>query len=162
MNMKTRIIQTKIWIDSYFLELPHEERLLFLYYLTNSHVNIIHLYECPNTIASMETGLPIEIIIKAKIKFEDAKKVFFFKNYVYLKNASKYESYTGEMNEKAKGKLFNELATEVIDWYKAKSNTPINTPLTPSIIHNSKHKTYKSEQYKNPMNENINPEDIPI
>lgn len=157
--MKTRIIQTKIWTDSFFLRLPYEEKYLFLYYLINPHVNIVHLYECPNVITSMETGLTIEIIEEVKSKFEEAKKIFFYKDYVFLKNASKYEVYTGEMNEKAKCKLFNELSKDVLDWYNNLLCTPINTPSIPSITHNVKHTTYKSEQS---LNEDINPEDIPL
>lgn len=160
--MKTRIIHTKLWTDSFFLDLPFEERYLFLYYLSNSHVNIIHMYECPNALASMETGLTKEIVEKTKIKFERAKKIFFFKNYVYLKNAVKYESYTGEMNEKAKGKLFNELSKDVLSWYNKISNTPIDTPLIPSIIHNSENISHKLEQAKDNMNENVNPDDVPL
>ncbi len=160
--MKTRIIHTKIWADSFFLELSYQERYLFVYYLTNPHVNIIHLYECPLAVISMETGLSINIINKAKVKFEKAGKIFFFKNHVYLKNAAKYETYTGEMNEKAKSKLFNELSKDVLDWYNKISDTSINTPLIPSITHNTENITYKKEQEKNDMNEDIDPDDIPL
>lgn len=156
--MKTRIIHTKIWIDGYFIRLSSQEKLLFLYYLTNRHVSIIHLYECHLTVTSMETGLSVDTIKEFQIKFERAGKIHFFQDYIYLKNASKYEKYTGELNEKAKGKLLNELSHEVLEWYKSKSNTPIDTDLIPSITHNLKPKTYSKEQ----MNEDVDPADIPF
>ncbi len=155
--MKTRIIHTKIWTDGFFLTLSPEEKLLFLYYLTNHHVNIIHLYECHLTVTLMETGLSVDTIKECKTKFEKAGKIYFFQDYVYLKNASKYEKYTGELNEKAKGKLLNELSTEVLEWYKNKSITPINTDLIPSITHNLEPKTYKQKHM-----EDVDPDDIPF
>ena len=160
--MKTRIIHTKIWTDGFFLDLSSEEKLLLVYLLTNQYVNIIHLYECPTRIISFETGLSIVLIEKIKIKFEKAKKIYFYNNYIYLKNADKYERFTGEDNEIAKNKLYTQLSRDALDWYNKLLDTPVDTPPTPSIIHNSEYITHNKNGGKNKMNENIDPDDIPI
>lgn len=119
---------TKIWDDSFFSELSPSEKLLFLYYITNQHINIIHLYECSDKKVCYDTGLNHEQISKAKAKFEAAHRIYFFGNFVFLRNASKYQKYTGELNERAKDKLFAMLSKDVLDWYNSVLDTPINTP----------------------------------
>lgn len=155
-------MQTKLWTDSYLFKLSQQEKYLFIYYLTNSHVNIIHLYECPDIITSTETGLDFLVIGNAKKKFQETGKIFFYKDYIFLKNASKYERYTGDTNEKASKKLFNELSKDVLDWYNKLSDTPINTSLIPSITHKLENNTNKSKQSYQKMDETINPDDIPL
>lgn len=115
--MKTRILYTEIWQDDFFSELNPSEKLLYIYYLTNDSVNIIHLYRCQPMRVSADTGIDTPIVLKAQQKFEEAGKIFFKNGYVYLKNAHRFESYVGEKNEIAKDKLFNRLSNEIIDWY---------------------------------------------
>ncbi|MGI8482986.1 MAG: hypothetical protein ACR2OU_01830, partial [Thermomicrobiales bacterium] len=71
----------------------------------------------------------------AKQKLEAAGKVRFFHGYVHLMNADRYQQFTGEKNDTARQTLLREMSPEVIDWYKAKSDTPIDTPLIPTRYH---------------------------
>ena len=137
--MITRIIYTEIWQDNFFSELSKQEKLLFLYYLTNESVNIIHLYRCNNQRASADTGIDTPIILKAQKKFSSENKMFFKNGYVFLKNAHKFEKYKGEKNEVAKRKLFGRLSKDIKDWYINMSDTPIDTPMDSD---------YKSETLK--------------
>ena len=144
--MITRIIYTEIWQDNFFSELSKQEKLLFLYYLTNESVNIIHLYRCNNQRASADTGIDTPIILKAQKKFSAENKMFFKNGYVFLANAHKFEKYNGEKNEVAKRKLFSRLSKPIIDWYINISDTPIDTPMDTaykSEIINHKSKTLK-------------------
>lgn len=127
--MITRILYTEIWQDDFFSTLDPNEKLLFIYFLTNERVNIIHLYQCTNARIKADTGIDTPIIEKAKQKFESSEKIYFFDTYVYLKNASKYEKYTGSMNETAKNKIYSRLSKTVIDWYNNITDTPIDTPM---------------------------------
>lgn len=115
--MKTRLLYTEIWQDDFFSALNPSEKLLYVYYLTNDSVNIIHLYRCLPSRVSADTGIDTPIVIAAQQKFEQAGKIFFKNGYVYLKNAHRFESYVGEKNEVAKDKLFSRLSDEIIDWY---------------------------------------------
>lgn len=159
--MKTRIIHTKVWTDSFYLKLKPIERYLFLYFLSNPHVNIIHCYECPDVLVSLETGVSIPEIQSTKTIFQDSGKILFFKDYVFLRNAHRYETYSGELNEKSKRKLAGEMSVAVLDWYNSVSNTPIYTPLKGSITHNTEQRTYNLKNYVQ-MNEDIDPNSIPI
>ena len=53
--MKTRILHTKIWQDDYFATLSAIEQHIFLHYLLNDAVNILHIYECPDRKALFES-----------------------------------------------------------------------------------------------------------
>lgn len=127
--MKTRIIHTEVWADGFFSDLNPDEKLLWLYLLTNETVNIIHLYRCPTHRISADTGLSVEKIKGIKSKFEKLGKAYFFEEFVFLKNAHKYESYTGDRNEIAKEKIFSKLSASVLAWYKAILDTPMHTPI---------------------------------
>lgn len=115
--MRTRIIQTKIWEDSYFSTLEPIEKLLFFYYITNPSITILFLYECPDKKVIFDTGVKIEDLQKAKAKFQEAGKIYFYKDFVYLANAYRYEEYSGEKNEKAKQTLIKQLKDDVYNWY---------------------------------------------
>lgn len=139
--MITRIVHTKIWTDGFFSELTPTEKAIFIYYITNPDVNIIHCYECPDRKVMFDTGCTSEQLSKAKDKFQSAGKLSFYKEYIKLENASKYESYNGEKNEKAKLKLLSQLSRDVLDWYNKKKDTPINTGIDTSSIPSINHKS---------------------
>lgn len=129
--MKTRIIHTKFWADNFISELSPNEKLLFLYFLTNERVNMIHLYECPNRIILTDTGVGEKELELAKRRFEDADKIYFFKGYILLKNAMKYDKYEGRINERAKELLLNEISQDILDWYAKVMNNSIDSLFAP-------------------------------
>jgi len=136
--MKTRILHTKLWKDSFFSKLSISEKILFVYFLTNEKVNIIHCYEITDREIMFDTGINSPTIEVFKQKVTEAKKMFFFKDFVYLYNATKYENYTGGKNEAAKEKLIDEMNPEIKGWFINIKNNPINTSIdrgiyTPSI-----------------------------
>ena len=91
--MKTRIIFTKFWFDDYIFELPVEEKLVFLYFLTNDKANMIGIYEVNPAQVSFDTGIPIVRIKEIAKKFQEAKKIFFHRNWVCIVNHQRYQSY---------------------------------------------------------------------
>jgi hypothetical protein len=145
--MKTRIIHTKFWIDSYVSTLTIEQKLIFLYYLTNDKVNIIHFYECPDRQVLFDTGVSTGVLQGCKKKFQKDNKILFFEDYVLLKNALRYERYEGSDNLKAKEKLIAQLSKEALKLYE--ESTPLSqgsdTPLTGTINHNTEIINNKSE-----------------
>jgi len=131
--MKTRILHTKIYSDNFFIELSPLEKLLFIYYLTNESVNIIACYECPNKKTSFDTGIDTAKIRVFQEKAEKAGKMYFKDGYVFLKNAGKYENYTGELNDKAKKILISQLSIDIRNWYEG----GMKGVYIPSINHKS-------------------------
>lgn len=142
--MKARQLQTKIWRDSFYLNLSPDEKLLFVFYFTNEFVNVIHFYECPDQLTAFSTGIAIEKINEAKKSLGD--KILFFKDYVLLKNAWRYEKYEGADNENAKVKLLSELADDVRRYYEA-NYTPLSDPRE-----RDKNKNKNKNPYKNKNN----------
>lgn len=142
-NMKTRIIHTKIWKDDFFSTLTPTEKLLFIYYLTNERVNIIHCYEITDREITFDTGIDRGIIEAFKDKV--GGKIAFKDNYIFLLNANRYESYKGSLNETAKEKLLKELPKSILDWYKSILNRGIDTPLKGTINKKSEIRNKKSE-----------------
>lgn len=139
--MKTRILQTKIWKDSYFSSLNHSERLLFLYLLTTERVNILHCYEVTSREISFDTGINTPMVDDIKAKFKKDNKFDFYKDWVRIINAYKYEDYRGEKNDTAKEKLLREMSEDVLAWYKGVLDRGIDrgidTPSIGSINHNT-------------------------
>ncbi len=132
--MKARVVHTKIWQDSFFGDLTVAEKLVFLYLLTTERVNIIHCFECTDRTIMFETGVNREQLDNVKRKLSEANKVRFFKGWVHLVNADRYQHFNGDKNEQAKKVLEREMSPEVFAWYKGKCDTPIDTGIdTPSI-----------------------------
>ena len=100
--MKTRIIYTKFYQDSYVRNLPSTERFLFLYLISNSHIGLSDCYECDTGLMSFETGLNISQIQKILEKFQEGGKFIYYDGWVKILNCEKYNNYKGEKNEIAK------------------------------------------------------------
>lgn len=146
--MKTRIVETKFWKDNYVVDLSPEEKLLYLFFLTSERVNILHCYEVTDREIAFDTGIDTPIIRGVKKKFEKDGKLSFYKNYVCLINAYKYESYTGPLNENAKLKLLKQMNPDVEKWYRG-IYRGIDTPIAiPSINHKSEIISNNSETGK--------------
>lgn len=157
-NMITRIVYTEIWQDDFFVGLNPNEKLLFIYFLTNESVNIIHLYKCGINRVKADTGIDTPIIQEAQRKFEENGKIYFKNGYVFLRNASRFEKYEGSKNEIAKQKLFARLSKDLIDWYIQITDTPIDTLYKSEII-NPKTETL---EHKPIETNSVNPNDIPF
>jgi hypothetical protein len=137
--MKTRILHTKFWKDRFICSLTPVEKLLFNYFITNEYVNIIHIYELRDEQIILDTGIDRGILERCKEKFEKAKKIFFKDGFVCLRNACKYESYTGDKNNECRIRLLRQLGQELSDYF----NTRIDTPMYRD--YNTEIRNHKSE-----------------
>lgn len=77
--MKTRIIWTKIYEDSWFITLNPEEKYIFIYIFTNQRIGHTGIYYLPDRILLFETGISPENLKIIEEKFEKAGKVFSLK-----------------------------------------------------------------------------------
>lgn len=128
--MNTRVIHTKLWKDEFFADLTASEKVAFLYFITNERINVLHCYEVSNRELRFDTGLTDSQIQQAKEKFQQAGKMYFFKDWVFLKNACKYQKFEGETNDKAKEKIKETMGDDVSRWFTQVSDTnfePIDT-----------------------------------
>lgn len=128
--MTTRVVHSKLWKDEFFADLTASEKVAFLYFLTNERINVLHCYEVSSRELRFDTGLTDAQLHQAKEKFQQAGKMYFFNDWVFLKNASKYQKYEGETNDKAKEKIRETMNSETAHWFTQVSDTnfePIDT-----------------------------------
>lgn len=89
---KNRYINTSIWEDEYIGELSSDDKLLFIYLLTNTNTNIAGMYPINMRKMEFDTGLKKDIILKAFKGFSSSRKAYFVNNkYVILPNFIKHQ-----------------------------------------------------------------------
>jgi len=82
--MTYRQIHTEIWDDPWVIELPSDEKLLFIYLFSNSRTTAIGLYEISQRVIAFETGLTTSIITAGLEHFASAGKVQFQDNWIWV------------------------------------------------------------------------------
>ena len=100
-----RSVNTRFWSDSFIENLEPNEKLLFLYLLTNEKTNMLGIYEISLKRISYETGLTRDEISKAFEGFERVHKAFYFDNVVFLPNWIKNQSMNTNMMKSAKAEF---------------------------------------------------------
>lgn len=89
-----RQIHTRMWgSDSWFAELPSDEKLLFIYLFSNERASLSGLYELPLRLIAFETGLGADAIRQGLTHFTEAGKALydFEKGVVWVRNMVKYQ-----------------------------------------------------------------------
>jgi len=89
---KQRMINTKIWDDTYFTDLKSNEKLIFIYLLTNSLTNLSWIYEIQIKRISYDTWIWIQDIKKIIDKFSEDKKIYLYEWYIMIKNFIKNQN----------------------------------------------------------------------
>lgn len=121
MSKKLRSINTRIWDDSWFTDLTPDEKLIWIYLLTNPLTNLIGIYEIPVKRVAFDTGISLERVRKAFESFQKAKKALFIENYVLLVNFYSNQSMNTNMVKGSKSH-FDELPETI-------KNEVLNNPL---------------------------------
>lgn len=85
------MVNTRFWVDEYISELTPNQKLLFLYFLTNPYTDICGVYEVPLRNVVFDTGLPEEEIKSAMVRFESDHKIVYHRGWVYIKNFAKHQ-----------------------------------------------------------------------
>ncbi len=88
---KKRYVDTKFWDDEYICELDPSEKLLFLYFLTNTLTNLCGIYEIAIKRIAFDTGFDSEMVKKILARFSEDGKIYYIEGYVYIKNFEKYQ-----------------------------------------------------------------------
>lgn len=110
--MKTRIIHTKIWTDSTFVDLTKNGKILFIYLISNDRIGLTGAYEISNRILSFNTGLSLEEIIEAK---KELDKPFIFQGeWVVIRNHNRYNNYAAnKLQKKAYIREYNQVPKDL-------------------------------------------------
>ncbi|MBX4261268.1 DnaD domain protein [Clostridium estertheticum] len=89
---KYRQIYTEFWSDAFVLELDSQEKLFYLYLLTNTKSTQCGIYELSPRLISLETGYDKVLVTELLKKFCDYKKILYCEetNEIMVLNWIKY------------------------------------------------------------------------
>ena len=118
MKAKLRSVNTKFWEDPYIETLKSDEKLLFLYLLTNPLANMLGVYEISVKRISYDTGIGQDRIMKILKAFQSVGKVLREGDYVIMPNWLKNQSLNNNMQTGALN-IYNDLP----NWLKDRINT---------------------------------------
>lgn len=150
--MKTRIIYTKFWNDTYVSNLKVDEKLMFAYLMTNEFVGLLSVYELQDRRITFDLGITQERLEEIKNKFEEDKKFYFKGGWIGVVNGEKYNQYKGEKNENAKKKEYELINKDIVSHFQNRVSIGYLVPPDTTINHKSeiinkksKTKNHKSE-----------------
>lgn len=86
------MINTRFWNDGFISRLDPTEKLLFIYFLTNEHLNISGIYEMPLKVMAIETGIDQTMIEKVLPRLHP--KIIYHDDWVVIPNFPKHQSLT--------------------------------------------------------------------
>lgn len=89
-----RYLKTKFWDDGYIRKINPEEKLFFLYFLTNPLTNLCGVYEISLDRIVFDTGIPEKRAISIMKKFEKAGKMIYRDGWVVIVNFIKNQNQT--------------------------------------------------------------------
>jgi len=89
---KQRMVNTRFWDDNYTSNLDPIEKLLFLYFITNTSTNICGVYEIPLKKVAVETGIDKEMVLKIIERFTKDSKIFYVDGWIGIKNFVKHQN----------------------------------------------------------------------
>jgi hypothetical protein len=113
-----RIINTRLWEDSYIVELSPVEKVVFLYLITNPHLTMCGIYELHYRVCSFETGVDLGEIKRIFEKFEHDNKIKYVNGWVAIRNFLKYQNIKSPNVRKGIDKGFANAPEELIEWLK--------------------------------------------
>jgi len=176
--MRYRQIATNLWEDEYILGLTDKEFRAFVYFFSNHKVNMVGIYQLPTVILRYTLGATLEEIDEIKKKFEADRKYFFFKDYVFINNFHKHNSFScapSIMNTYLKD--FNAIPQNVLRHFlidlklpyiptivKKNKFTKLNSDMVIVIVMDKKGSPYPTPYPRieaKSMNEDVDPDLIP-
>lgn len=145
--MKTRILQTRFWKDEYVTSLSSEEKLMFIYILTNDTVNMVGVYQLYTQEVALWCGVTNQKVIQFFQKLQNDKKIIYKNNWIKLLNFQKYQNYGGGRQEEAFKKELNQIPGYMHDDY-ADTSIDISIDTSMHTRHKSKTINHKSKTIK--------------
>lgn len=117
MSGKNRYVNTKFWDDSFIISLDAEEKLFFLYVLTNPLTNLSGIYEISLNRMSFDTKISLSDVTKILIKFEKYNKMKYENGWIAIKNFIAYQKVNPNVSKGIEDSL--DVAPDVLKtWVK--------------------------------------------
>jgi len=127
---KSRQVNTKFWSDPFVMDLNSEEKLLFLYILTNDQVSICGIYEIDVRLIVFQVGIEKEKVISILDKFYKANKIALFSGWIAIKNFQRYQNTRNSSIQEAIKNGMEVAPAQLIEWVN--NNTIITQKENPA------------------------------
>lgn len=116
---KNKQISERFWYDTYVAEelTDPDEKLLYIYLLTNQYASITGIYEISIRTINFDTSIPAPRIKEILAKLSQAGKVHYDMGYVILVNFYKYTSYNIPQVRNYVKELIKALPSPIQDQY---------------------------------------------
>ena len=128
--MKQLSIKTEMWADPWFVPLNREEKLLWVYLITNPVINIAGIMREDINLLAFHCSIDVDDAKAAMDKFVTDKKVLYQDNFIFVINWMEYHCYNPSVLVGAKACI-----ADVPDWFRAEIEVTlggVDTVLTPS------------------------------
>ncbi len=141
-----RYISTSFWDDAWIQILNPNEKLLYLYLMTNPITNIAGVYKITLRRIEFDTGLKMDILQTILERFKRDKKAYLFDEYLILPSWPKHQKWESRAKIKSGIEtILKELSPEILGYMVSIGYTyPIDTISIP--YHNYEEKQNQSEK----------------
>lgn len=102
---KFRLINTRFWDDAYVAKLSANEKLLFIYFISNPLTTVAGAYEVTMRRILFDTGMEAEIIKKILEKFSKDEKILYENGWVFVVNFAKNQKMNPNMKIGVKNEI---------------------------------------------------------
>ena len=89
-----RTFRPSFWDDNYIAELSASEKLVYIYFFTNSEINNLGVARLTPRKVAFYTGLSLDEVREAFTKLSNDKKIYVFEETVWVVNFIKNQTYT--------------------------------------------------------------------
>lgn len=116
---KTRYVKDSFWTDPYIEKCTPDEKLVFLYLLTNPQCNIAGVYEIRTKRIAYETGYDIEVIETILGRLERDNKILIVADFIVIINHIKHQSL-GSKTAEGINRIIDSYPQEIIELFEKK------------------------------------------
>ena len=127
---KQRYIKDSFWTDPYIEKLTPDEKLIFVYLLTNPQCNVAGVYEIRPKRVAYETGYDIEVVETILSRFAKDKKIIRIGDFVVIVNHIKHQSL-GEKVAEGINRIIKETPKEIQELFTLKEMTNSKNEIYP-------------------------------
>lgn len=107
-----RSINTAIWDDPYVRDLSIKQKLIWMYLLSNRLTTMAGIYEITIDKIVFDLKITIDIVTSTFIKFEKDDKIYYYENYLIMRNHLKNHHMNTNM-QKGAMKIIDTLPEDV-------------------------------------------------
>lgn len=96
---KYRPIKTCFWDDEYIIELKTDEKLFFLFLLTNANTTLCGIYKLSIGYAYRMTAIRSDRLSEILLKFQNDGKIAYFSDWILVKNYAKHQTASPKIKQ---------------------------------------------------------------